>query len=419
MLRLTALISSFLIALMALTLPAAAQQIQRVTTPAELRAALQAVPAGGWIDLAPGDYGTLKIVGLTLSGGKHLTLRSEDAASPARFSGMTLSKVGNITLENVVFDYDARSGHALFHKPFRVLQSTGVTISGARFIGDLARGRSNIDDGYATGFGLFVRHSSDVTIKGNDISVFHRGLVVRDSSDVSVRGNNIYHIRMDGMAFTQMRDLRIEGNYIHDFRRAPKSADHADMIQFWTKGTKIPSQDIVIRGNILSSGKGLYTQSIFMRNEEVDQGRAGPEMFYRNVRIENNMIINGQLHGISIGETDRLVIRNNTVVRNNASAGKGGRAVRWTPQIRVAEAAARVQITHNVTSEVSGYARQKDWTVGRNFMVQNVIGAGPGFYGTVFGLAALENPTSPASFKPAKGGPLDNTGIGASLSLPQ
>ena len=90
------------------------------------------------------------------------------------------------------------------------------------------------------------------------------------------------------------------------------------MIQFWTSGTTSPSTNITIRGNILNSGAGDWTRSIFMRNEMVDLGLAGDEMFYQNILIENNVIYNAHAHGITVGETDGLTIRNNTILYNPA-----------------------------------------------------------------------------------------------------
>ena len=88
------------------------------------------------------------------------------------------------------------------------------------------------------------------------------------------------------------------------------------MIQFWTNGTTSPSTNITISENFLDSGNGEWTQSIFMRNEAVDSQGAGTEMFYQNVLIENNVIYNAHTHGITVGEADGLIIRNNTILQN-------------------------------------------------------------------------------------------------------
>ena len=57
-----------------------------------------------------------------------------------------------------------------------------------------------------------------------------------------------------------------------------------------------------------------WTQSIFMRNEVVDQGLAGANMYYQNVLIENNIIYNAHTHGITVGETIGLTIDHNTAL---------------------------------------------------------------------------------------------------------
>ena len=41
---------------------------------------------------------------------------------------------------------------------------------------------------------------------------FHRGLTVGESSDVVVTGDEVTGLRMDGMTFSSMQGVRIEGN---------------------------------------------------------------------------------------------------------------------------------------------------------------------------------------------------------------
>ena len=417
------MLKSFLhiLCLMALiwSAPAHSRQTQAVSNPAELKVAFANVKTGGEIALAPGAYGAVELRKLNLPDGQRLTLRSADPTNPARFSGILLQKMRNLTIENVVFDYTFKAGDKLFLRPFQIIKSENITIRGVHFDGDLARGRGPVDNGFPTAFGLGVTGSRNIVVQGNKIHGFHRGLVVSQSRGVTIKDNNVYHIRSDGMNFADVAGLRITGNYIHDFKRSPASKDHSDMIQFWTKNTDNASRDVVIRDNLLSSGTGLYTQSIFMRNDQVDRGLAGAEMFYRNITIENNTIINAHLHGITVGETDGLVIRNNTVVRNKSSKGKKNKPALWTPQIRVAPTARNVEITRNVTSKVVGHEQQAGWRVARNFFVQDTMETQPGFYGAVFGRASMNKPTSPASFTPKPGGPLHNANLGSSLFLPE
>ncbi|MFN3938894.1 MAG: right-handed parallel beta-helix repeat-containing protein, partial [Gemmobacter sp.] len=187
------------------------------------------------------------------------------------------------------------------------------------------------------------------------------------------------------MNFADVQGVLIENNYIHDFRLSPLSGDHPDMIQFWTTGTTEASTDIIIRNNTLDIGDGNWTQSIFMRNELVDTGKAGAEMFYRNVLIENNTIYNSHLHGITVGETKGLIIRDNSVLHvPDTSIASGGTAPVNVPTIRVSARSESVTITDNVTAAITGGSGQASWTIKNNAFVQSTNPFGVGFYGDVF-----------------------------------
>ena len=379
--------------------------------PVALNAALVAVVAGTTLVLAPGDYGALSLRGGGGAVGRPVTLRAADAQGAVRFSGMTLRDTAHLVLEGLVFDYGFAPGDKKHLRPFQIITSQDITLRDVLFDGDIATGPGNVDAGYPTGFGLGITQGQSITLEDSEIRNFFRGLVVADSTDVTVGRNDLHGLRMDGMNFAQVSHVRIEGNHIHDFQRALESQDHADMIQFWTNGTDAPSTDIMIRDNVLESGRGDYTQSIFMRNDQVDRGMAGPEMFYRNVTISGNVIINAHLHGITVGETAGLTITNNTVVRNSASEGPDDNIALWTPQIRVAEGSTDVQILRNVVAKIAGFADQADWTVAENIYVQDRTRMDRGFYEKVFMAQSPQHDM--AYFVARKGGPLDGAGVGA------
>lgn len=393
------------------TLQAAPREIA-LAGPAELEGALAASEGGEVLLLAGGDWGRLDLARRSWPDGAPLTLRAADPSDPPRFSEARIREVSNVVIEGLVFDYDFAPDDPLHLRPFQINGSQGVTLRNSLFEGDDAQGMDAASNGFPTGFGLAVTGSQDVVLDGNEIRGFFRGLVVGETDRLIVRGNDLHDLRMDGMNFAQVQDVLIEANHIHDFDRSLNSKDHADMIQFWTNKTEVPSNGVIIRGNLLNSGQGWYTQSIFMGNEEVRHGRAGHEMFYRNVRIEGNFILNAHLHGITVGETDGLTIAGNTVVRNPRSEGEDDNLGLWTPQIRVSEDAKDVSITGNVTSKVEGWADQRDWAVDRNLFVQDRTRMEPNFYDTVF---VGGDPTDPASFAPRPGGPLDGADMGARL----
>ena len=385
-----------------------------VTGSEALLAALSAAGPGTVLRLAPGDYGAL---GLRRAGGEAgapLALIAADPARPPRFDRMDLRDVAHLVLEGLQFDYAFSAEDKIHFRPFTVVDSRDITIRGCLFDGDRARGISAVDDGFGWAFGLGATDVAGLVIEGCKIRDFFRGLVVARCQDIRVSGNDLHDLRMDGMNFAQVQSVVIEGNHIHDFNRSINSKDHADMIQFWTNGTDAPSTDIVIRGNLLASGQGWFTQSIFMRNEEVDRGRAGMEMFYRNILIEENVIANAHLHGISVGETDGLVIRQNTVLRNALSEGQRDNPPLWTPMIRVVEEARNVYITGNIVAKITGYEKQADWQVTDNLLVQDRTRMEAGFYDTVF----TGSPADPATLRYRAGGPADGSGMGAARLQP-
>lgn len=381
----------------------------QVNSPDMLAKALAVASAGTVLRLAPGDYGSLNLRGMQGAPDAPVTLVAADPARPPRFEQMAVREVAHLVLEGLYFDYSFAPEDKEHFRPFAVANSQGITIRACLFDGDKAKGLSPLDDGYGWAFGLGVTDVSGFTLERSEIRDFYRGLVVARCSDVTVRGNDLHDLRMDGMNFSQVTLVTISDNHIHDFNRSVNSQDHADMIQFWTNKTDAPSSMITIRGNLLASGRGAWTQSIFMRNEEVDTGRAGPEMFYRTILIEENVIANAHLHGITVGETDGLTIRRNTVLRNPLSEGEQDNLALWTPQIRVAEGALNVTIARNVVAKVSGFEGQTNWQVTDNMPVQDRTRIEAGFFDKLF----QGDPADPGTLHYRKGGPLDGTGIGA------
>lgn len=409
--RLCLLLASFAIGWASI---GAAEAILQVGTQADLLAELANAEAGTVIEIAPGDYGALKISDLAGTTDQPIILKGSDPANPPRFSSLDLRDVQHLRVLHLTFDYEWQPGEKIYHRPFQIIGSEDVTVSNTLFDGDLTVAATEQEPS-PTGFALGISSSSGVIIADSEFRHFFRGIVTAQSNKITLRNNNLHSLRMDGLNFAETRDVVIEGNRIQNFDRVLNSADHADFIQFWTNQTKSPSENIIIRGNILNSGDGWYTQSIFMRNDQVDRGLAGREMFYRNVLIEDNVIINAHLHGISVGETDGLIIRNNSVIRNARSEGPDNNPNLWTPQIRVSPTATNVTITGNVVSKIEGFDDQPDWAVENNFFIQDRRPGDPGYYDEVFLGARTGDPTRLENFASLPGGPLDGSGLGSSI----
>ena len=307
---------------------------QTVSTGAGLRAALQEASPGAVITLEAGDYGALD-----WTGGQGVTLRGQGT-----FAGFVLREAQDIRLEGLGFVYAAPAGAPDHVRPFVVENSRGVTFDRVRF------------QGGAKGYGLQVIQSRDVTFQNARVEGFLRGIVVQDSVDIAILDTEFTGQRSDGLNFAAVQGVTIAGNYIHDFDRDPSADDHADMIQFWTRGTATPSRDITITGNLLDAGGGLWTQSIFMRNEAVEAGAA--DMAYRDVLIAGNTIRNAHLHGITVGQTQGLTIRDNRVLQRPEAAGGTANPSLWVPIITVDPSADDVTITGNRVAKIAGPAGQ-------------------------------------------------------------
>ncbi len=390
-----------------------------VSSAAGLTYALAHATGGETIQLAAGDYGKLALnpySGFNVAFPSNVTITSADPLHPASFSGLDLRSVANLTIDSVVCNYKFTPGDPLYTAPFSVTGGANIAITDSTFNGDVASGMTSVDNGFPTGIGLSVRGVTGVTLAGNDVSSFYRGVAVSTSNNVNVTGNDVHGIRMDGMDFCQIQGGNIAGNHIHDFHTSPLSLDHSDMIQFWTAGTTAPSTDINITGNVLDIGTGGYTQSIFMRNELVDTGVAGPSMYYQNINISNNLITNAQLHGITVGETNGLTISQNSVLHADGNLVDGADATVEIPQINVAAASTNVSITGNATAGINGYTSQAGWVINHNAFVQDQTLGAPGYYGDVFVSSSLTSHDGVHLFLALPGAMIDLLGAGAAAT---
>lgn len=374
---------------------------------------LTAAMPGKVIALPGGQYGILTLKGGGGAAGNPLVIKAADPANPPRFSGLLLDSTAHVVLDGLVFNYRFAAADPLWIQPFRVGKSQDVMIRNALFDGDVATGVAAVDNGFPYGIGLTVRDCDGFTLQSSEIRGFYRGLGINDSDNVTLHANDIHALRSDGLNIAQVTNLLIDDNYIHDFLRSMASADHSDMIQFWTTQTTAPSHDITIRDNVMDSGVGDYTQSIFMRNELVDQKKAGHEMFYRNITITGNVIINAHLHGITVGEVDGLLIANNTLIANPASNGPENNPIVFIPQINVVRTASNVQILRNVSYKVAAAPRLSGWVIANNFSIQNRSPREPGFYDTVLADPVAGDPRDLSSFAYRRDGALAGAGIGA------
>lgn len=123
--------------------------------------------------------------------------------------------------------------------------------------------------------------------------------------------------------------------------------DHADFIQMWASGTNRPSLDVTIADNALITTNRWATQSMLLS--------AGNGYGSHDFMIKNNIIYNGQLHGITVKHVENLDVLDNIILHNiesgyrrfDTAAERSG-----APHIRIEGVSTNVDVTDNITVKV-------------------------------------------------------------------
>ena len=386
----------------------------RRADPASVDAVLRGVGSGDTVLLAPGRYAPIRIEDLTGTERRPLTLRAADPTDPPILAGISLRGAAHVRLADAIVEAPAAGGAAIRIDGGRDIAVEGVTM--------IAPPGPHPAPGFQ-GTGLHATGVRGLTLAGSRMAGLRRGVLIARSEDVLIEGSTVEWTSLDGFSFAEVQNLRVENNVLRD--PMPVYDGHPDMIQVWTRGTTRPSTRIAIRGNVLNVGRGYAVQSIFMRNEAVDAGGRGRSMFYRDVTIEENVVIGAHLHGISVGAAEGVLIRRNTLARAvQAVRPRPGRELRngWgdagdpglsTPQIRIDPMAVDVAVLDNVAPRLPTEDWREDWIVAGNVAVQDRYPGQPDHYDVVFASVDPSRPARVADYAPRPGGPLDGRAVGA------
>ena len=321
----------------------------------QLLSALSMAGAGDTLRLAAGDYGAIALDGdknTKLKFAGDVTVTSANPGAPAVIRDLDIRGVTNLNFDNI--DFTGAAGRTVGDL-VSITASRGITISNSDF-----DGRSGPAGAHN---GLSVSNSSDIQLSGSELSDFYYGAGFRNIDNLRITGNDIHSMDFDGLRFGKVTNVRIESNKLHDMD-GPVDGGHRDMIQFWTAGATAPSANITIRNNDIDIGDGRMIQSIFLYNEAVLREGKGESMYYRNVLIEGNHVEGVHPHGIYVGESIGLAIRNNTVIKDpTTKVYKSG----WEPVIDVADKSQDVTITGNTAHEIP--AAHAGWVISGNKIV--------------------------------------------------
>lgn len=295
-----------------------------VYTVAELEQAFATVPDGGRIELAPGRYALTELTERDFVTG--VTITSADPDDRAVFTErLLLDGVSGVTLEAFEVAADALAPGRNYPR-MTVRDSADMTITDVAIAGHIAtadEGQDPFSDttrrldpiaGYGQDIGLTVRDSTNVTLTGLDLSALRMGIGLSDAHDVAIRNADIHHVR-EGINMHDVRGVLIEDNVLRNFTPwssgSRKNIDHPDMIQFYAANSTFGVHDLTIRNNVFHQhADDLQTQTIFGRRS----AGPDPDITMTNFAIIGNTIINGHLHGISIGDVDGVKIIDNVLL---------------------------------------------------------------------------------------------------------
>lgn len=320
--------------------------ILRVSNQSQLDGAVRDVRSGDTILLSGGNYSLTMYESKWnshLNFGQKVTIKSENANSPAVITDLRIQGVKNFELRDLKLDYTpGRSGS---DKPFFVKGVEGATFTNLDMEGQIA-------GQYGAGIGLQVVDSRNVIISDSEISDFKNGIRIATSTNVKVLDNNFHGMSNDSLLVSGATTMLVEGNDFRGMKSNP-NLKHKDAIQFATN-PDAPSRDVVIRDNVIINPE--QSHGIFFTNDSANAGNKGA--YYRDILIEKNFLSTGQTHGISINHGDGVVIQNNEVVQN---PGASGRSAITVPLINASYESKNIVIKNNVVASVP--EAQNTWTV--------------------------------------------------------
>lgn len=287
-------------------------------TPATLEVAIRQAGPGDTIYLAPGEYGNAGV-------GRRrtpLTLVSADPANPAIFRTFTVSESSDVTVENIVVNFTPDAKTVSWSCTVNIEESQNVSFLKSRVTGGpavsgvemTAKGTDRTDNviGIPTGRGVCISSSQGVTVADNEVSKFHRGFVMNRVSKVILRHNDVHDMRTTAIVGSEVSDLLIEGNHLHDahpwrWGETP-AGDHADFLALWSNpNQKTPNARVSVIGNRFEQADGKDILGMWFEGKE-----AAP---FTDAVIAKNVFLIANLQGILLWHTQGARIEQNIMRR--------------------------------------------------------------------------------------------------------
>ena len=229
----------------------------------------------------------------------YVTITSLDVHNRATFGYIEVSGSSHIRVDSINLIHPMRAGEAEWSRAFEVNTSDHIQITNSKLSGS--------DDGIPDNdiYGFYSATNTDLYFYNNDVSNFVRGAIMGGGDRLTLCGNSFRKMRSDGIDLGGVVDTLVQANRFTDFYQYGQ--DHPDAIQAWNDNGVRTMENVTIRGNVILRGPGDVIQAIFIQSNT-------PAFPNRNFVIDHNLIYQGHIHGISIADTQGVLIDHNTVL---------------------------------------------------------------------------------------------------------
>ena len=291
---------------------------------ADPAAAVAAAAPGDRVLLGPGDYGAVRLEGVTAD--PPITIQSADPAAPARLSTLRIDRSSGLSIEGLLVE-GARVGEGKGGQPLVLVAEDANDI---RLRGLTVRSGTGYETWDAATWRATVRNGVELNGTRNEL-IDSRIVAVR--TGVNVRGPEARVIGnlVDGFSRDGMRGLGdngwFEGNRIQNCVKV--DGNHDDGFQSWSRGPDGKSGGGVVRGVVLKDNVILSSADRRLAAPACP-GLHGIGMFdgmYEDWLIEGNRIETDAWHGITVMGGINVHVIGNYV--SNQTPGQPGPPWTW------------------------------------------------------------------------------------------
>lgn len=352
-----------------------------VSNSSELSTALSASVAGDVIEGTAGaNLGALSYSATNFTGGG-LTIRSQSQSNRAYFTSLNLSgNAGNITFEDILFNYTFTSGDSASHNEFYVNSVVSIRFRRCEFNGDTDGAPYN----YATGQGLNISYGSGHRLEDCKVKTWADALFIFNTTDFQMTGTEVTGNSADGCKLTSCTDVLIQGCHFHNNAAEAynwhdqANAAHVDCIQL--QRNLGGCSNVQILDNVFDYGQGTWGQCIWAGADGYDMS-PGSQYRHSNITIRGNIFYNGHVNGYGISGADGLTIEKNTMLEgttpNTSSTQTHDANGNWAwqgvsqspyPKFALGTDCTNVTITDNISAGYH-FALDPSWTATNNYVI--------------------------------------------------